>query len=180
MIRAFDIFFSLLGILMLFPILITVFIIVWFENRSPIFFQKRVGQNLKPFILIKFRTMPKSTLSVATHLVDASKITFFGHFLRRTKIDELPQLFNVLRGDMSLVGPRPCLFNQNNLIFERVKLGVFKNLPGITGLAQIRGIDMSKPSLLAKVDSYMLKRLNLLNYFKYIFLTIFGKLLNKV
>ena len=180
MIRAFDIFFSLLGILMLCPILIIIFIIGWFENRSPIFFQKRVGQNLKPFILIKFRTMPKSTLSVATHLVDASKITFFGHFLRRTKIDELPQLFNVLRGDMSLVGPRPCLFNQNNLIFERVKLGVFKKLPGITGLAQIRGIDMSNPSLLAKVDSYMLKRLNLLNYFKYIFLTIFGKLLKKV
>ncbi len=147
----------------------------WFDNRSPLFRQQRVGRYQQPFMLMKFRTMRLDTASVATHLADASAITRFGRFLRRTKLDELPQLWNVLKGDMSLVGPRPCLFNQEELIAERAKRDVFNIRPGITGLAQIQGIDMSTPELLAKTDAEMLKRLDLMSYFRFICLTVLGK-----
>jgi lipopolysaccharide/colanic/teichoic acid biosynthesis glycosyltransferase len=96
-----------------------------------------------------------------------------GIFLRKTKLDEIPQLWNVLIGEMSLVGPRPCLLNQNNLINERKKRGVFKVRPGITGLAQIKGITMKTPTLLAKTDLEMIKQLNVFNYFYYILVTMF-------
>ena len=110
--------------------------------------------------------------SVATHLIDNRMITPYGYFLRRTKLDEVPQLINVLLGDMSLVGPRPCLFNQRKLISERKKRGVFKVKPGITGLSQISGINMKTPSLLAKTDQKMINEMSLFNYFYYIFKTI--------
>ena len=113
--------------------------------------------------------------SVATHLASSSSITRFGGFLRRYKLDELPQLWNVLVGDMSLVGPRPNLFNQEELISERSLRGLYSVRPGITGLAQINKIDMSTPKFLAETDVKMIQSLNVLNYFKYIFLTIFGK-----
>lgn len=113
--------------------------------------------------------------SVATHLASASSITPFGSFLRKSKLDELPQLWNVVVGDMSLVGPRPNLFNQEELINERDSRGVYSVRPGITGMAQINKIDMSTPKLLAETDSKMLKELNTFGYFKYIFLTVFGK-----
>src|SRR5215469_1490888 len=106
---------------------------------SPLFRQARVGRHQKPFVLVKFRTMKPGTASVASHLVDVTSITRWGRFLRQTKLDELPQLWNVLKGEMSLVGPRPCLFNQEELIRERAQRGVFEARPGITGLAQIRG-----------------------------------------
>ena len=173
MIRLFDFLFSFLGLIILLPILIILWIIGFFENGSPIFKQKRVGYNQKFFILFKFRTMLKDTKSVPTHLVNNLKVTKFGFFLRRTKLDELPQLFNVLIGDMSLVGPRPCLINQKKLISERKKKGVFKANPGITGLAQISGITMKNPTLLAKTDMKMVRQLNLFYYFYYIFLTFF-------
>ena len=124
---------------------------------------------------MKFRTMRPDTISVASHLADASAVTPFGRFLRQTKLDELPQLWNVLKGEMSLVGPRPCLFNPQHLTQERAKRGVYKARPGITGLAQINGIDMSTPKLLAQTDAKMLETLNLRHYFRYIFLTIIGK-----
>ena len=143
-----------------------------FDNGSPIFLQKRVGRNLKSFTLIKFRTMPKKTKSVGTHLIRDIKFTSFGYFLRRTKLDEIPQLFNVLLGDMSLVGPRPCLLNQEKIIAERKKRGVFKVKPGITGLAQISGVNMQTPTQLAKTDSKMIKNMNLFYYFYYILRTI--------
>ena len=104
-----------------------------------------------------------------------SSITQFGHFLRKTKLDELPQLWNVLKGDMSLVGPRPGLFNQEELTAARKARGVFDVRPGITGLAQVNEIDMSTPELLAETDAQMIKSLSLRNYFRYIFLTILGK-----
>ena len=113
--------------------------------------------------------------SVATHLASASSITPFGSFLRKSKLDELPQLWNVFMGDMSLVGPRPNLFNQNELIEERAMRGVYSIRPGITGLAQIHKIDMSTPQLLAETDAMMIDHLNVWYYFKYIFLTVFGK-----
>lgn len=119
--------------------------------------------------------MRRDTASVATHLASRSSITRFGHFLRRTKLDELPQLWNVLKGEMSLVGPRPGLFNQEELTRERALREVFKVRPGITGLAQISEIDMSTPELLAKTDQRMLQHLTLRAYFKYIVLTISGK-----
>lgn len=113
--------------------------------------------------------------SVATHLASTSSITRYGSLLRRSKLDELPQLWNVLLGDMSLVGPRPNLFNQEDLIHERDVRGVYCVRPGITGLAQINKIDMSTPQLLAETDARMIQGLSNFFYFKYIFLTVFGK-----
>jgi lipopolysaccharide/colanic/teichoic acid biosynthesis glycosyltransferase len=170
-----DFLFAVIGMLILSPLLILLLIIGWFDTRSPLFQQERVGKNQRSFTLVKFRTMRPNTASVASHLADASAITPFGRFLRQTKLDELPQLWNVLCGDMSLVGPRPCLVNQQDLIVERVARDVFSAQPGITGLAQIQGIDMSTPELLAKTDAEMLRQMSLFNYFRYIFLTILGK-----
>ncbi len=150
-------------------------IIGLFDTGSPIFKQTRVGRNQKPFNLVKFRTMSVNTISVASHLVNSNSITKFGHFLRRTKLDELPQLWNVLVGDMSLVGPRPCLFNQIELIEARQAKSVFDVLPGITGLAQINEIDMSTPELLAEIDEKMILSFSLKSYFYYIIQTVTGK-----
>ena len=149
-----------------------IFIIGFFDTGSPLFVQKRVGLNLKSFKLVKFRTMKINTLSSGTHLVDPSNITYFGYFLRKYKLDELLQLWNVFIGDMSLVGPRPCLFNQKKLINERKKRGVFKVKPGITGLAQVSGITMKTPTLLSKTDLKMIKQLNLYYYFYYVLRTL--------
>ena len=172
MIRLFDIFFSLIGLFFLLPVLILLWIIGFFENGSPMYKQMRVGINQHPFLLVKFRTMRRNTLSVATHLIDDKAITLYGNFLRRTKLDEIPQLLNVLSGDMSLVGPRPCLLNQRRLIKERKKRGVFKVKPGITGLAQISGVNMKTPTLLSKTDFKMIKKMNLFYYFYYILRTV--------
>lgn len=147
----------------------------FFDTGSPLFRQERLGRFKVPFVLVKFRTMQKDVASVASHLSDRSKITRFGSFLRKTKLDELPQLWNVLKGDMSLVGPRPGLLNQEELCKMRSDLGVFNARPGITGLAQVSGIDMSKPKLLAETDAKMLKKLGLVDYFKYIIVTLTGK-----
>ena len=175
MIRLFDIVFSLLGLVFGFPVLVLLTIIGYFDTRSPIFRQVRVGRNQQPFTLIKFRTMKVDTASVASHLASASSITPFGHFLRRTKLDELPQLWNVLTGDMSLVGPRPGLFNQEELTAERAQRGVYNVRPGITGLAQVNEIDMSTPQLLAETDQKMISDLTVTDYFRYIFMTALGK-----
>jgi lipopolysaccharide/colanic/teichoic acid biosynthesis glycosyltransferase len=139
-------------LLFLWQILLVVVIIGFFDTGSPVFVQTRVGRNKKPFQLIKSRTMSVETKSVASHLANNASITKLGSFLRKTKIDELPQLINVVKGDMSLVGPRPNLFNQEELLAERDSRGVYDVLPGITGLAQVNNIDMSTPELLAKTD----------------------------
>jgi len=175
MIRFLDLAFSFTGLLLGFPIFLILFIIGLFDTGSPIFKQERVGRYKKPFTLVKFRTMNVDTVSVASHLASSSSITKFGHFLRKTKLDELPQLWNVLKGEMSLVGPRPGLFNQDELTQERGERGVYNVRPGITGLAQVNEIDMSTPMLLAETDRKMIDELNLTSYFKYIFLTVAGK-----
>tara|TARA_B100002003_G_scaffold210813_1_gene206881 strand:+ start:28797 stop:29378 length:582 start_codon:yes stop_codon:yes gene_type:complete len=175
LIRLFDLVFSFFGLLFGSPLLFLLTIIGLLDTGSPLFRQERVGINKKPFTLVKFRTMKKETASVASHLASADAITPFGRFLRRTKLDELPQLWNVLKGEMSLVGPRPCLFSQEELIGERERLGVLKFRPGITGLAQVNDIDMSTPSLLAETDHKMLENLTVGAYFKYIFMTVAGK-----
>ncbi len=173
--RIFDIVFSFFGLLILSPLIFLLLIIGVFDTGSPLFRQERVGMNQKPFQLLKFRSMHVNTQAVATHLVQVSAITKWGSFLRTSKLDELPQLFNVLMGDMSFVGPRPNLINQLELIEERGKRGVYSIRPGITGLAQIQKIDMSTPKRLAETDAKMIDHLNVWYYFKYIFLTVFGK-----
>ena len=175
MIRIFDIIFSFLGLFLLSPIILLVLIIGLFDTGSPIFRQERIGVNKKPFKLLKFRSMYLKTPSVATHLAQVSSITNWGSFLRKSKMDELPQLINVLKGDMSIVGPRPNLFNQFELIEERTVRGVYAVRPGITGLAQIQKIDMSTPQLLAETDAKMIGHLDVSHYFYYILLTIIGK-----
>ena len=174
-IRTIDILLSLLGILVTSPIIIVVIVIVGFDGGRPLFFQQRVGRNQQAFTLVKFRSMSVNTRSVGTHLVDANAITPVGRFLRRSKLDELPQLFNVLLGQMSLVSPRPCLPNQHELIDERAARGVFAVRPGITGLAQINGVDMSGPRKLAIYDSLMIRHFSVTNYLCLIAATAFGR-----
>ena len=174
LIRTLDFLMAFFGLIVTFPILLVVTIIGYFDTGSPVFIQQRVGKNKKPFNLIKFRTMSVETKSVASHLASSASITKLGGFLRKTKIDELPQLINVLKGEMSFVGPRPNLFNQEELINERDSRGVYDVLPGITGLAQVNNIDMSTPKLLAETDQKMIQTLNIKNYFKYIIQTATG------
>lgn len=173
--RLFDIAFSLIGLVITFPLLVLLSLIGLFDTGAPLFRQLRVGKNKKPFTLIKFRTMHKDTAHVASHLASRSSITPFGHFLRRSKLDELPQLWNVLKGEMSLVGPRPCLFTQYELIDERESRGVFSIRPGVTGLAQVSDIDMSTPVLLADIDAEMMNNLSVSAYFSYLIMTVAGK-----
>jgi O-antigen biosynthesis protein WbqP len=173
--RVFDIFFSLVGLIVGAPILIVLLLLGYWDTGAPLFRQERVGRYQQPFTLIKLRTMKRGTAEVATHLAEAADITALGGFLRHTKLDELPQLWNVLLGDMSLVGPRPCLISQQKLIQERADRRVFDVRPGITGLAQINGIDMSQPKLLAETDARMLANLNVPSYFRYIAITLAGR-----
>jgi len=174
MIRILDILFSLVGLIFAMPFLIILYIIGLFDTGSPLFMQERVGRNKKPFTLVKFRTMSVDTVSVASHLASTASITRFGGFLRRTKLDELPQLWNVLKGEMSLVGPRPGLFNQEELTQAREAKNIYTVRPGITGLAQVNEIDMSTPELLAQTDEKMIATLNLKHYFTYILQTVTG------
>ena len=173
--RFLDLFLAILGLCLLSPVFLLIYIFGFLDTGSPIFLQTRVGKDRKGFVLIKFRTMPVGTQSVATHLTDGSSITSFGRLLRKTKLDELPQLINVVRGEMSIVGPRPCLFNQEKLIQYRQHSGVFNVLPGITGLSQVKGIDMSTPELLAKYDSKMIAEMSPGLYLKCIICTMFGR-----
>ena len=175
MIRILDLALATVAIIFLLPIITLIYILIYFENRSPFLYQKRIGKGNSIFILIKFRTMTIGTKSCATHLVDPSKITKLGNILRKTKLDEIPQLFNVIKGDMSLVGPRPCLPSQKELIHLRNQYNLYDFLPGITGLAQIKRIDMSDPILLSETDYRMMSNLSIYKYFYYLIMTFFGK-----
>jgi O-antigen biosynthesis protein WbqP len=175
MIRLFEFFASLIGLLLLSPIILVITIIGLIETGSPFFIQNRVGKNQKVFQLIKFRSMKKSTANLPTHLVTSDLITKTGKFLRRSKLDELPQLINVLLGSMSLVGPRPCLPTQDELIKERDKRNLFSIRPGITGIAQINDVDMSEPKRLSRYDAVYIKNYNLKIYVYCIFATLTGK-----
>ena len=173
--RCSDLFLAVLGLVLLAPLFIGVVLVsLIFQPGSPLYLQQRVGRDEKLFTLIKIRTMKPGTRAAGTHEINHSQVTAWGSFLRRLKLDELPQLWNVLKGEMSLVGPRPCLPNQTELVVARRKLSVFCVRPGITGLAQIQGIDMSTPELLAKTDAEMIRTMCLGNYFKYIVLTVCG------
>jgi len=175
LIRSIELIGSLSLLIILSPLIFILAIIGFFETKSPFFIQKRVGKNRKIFSLIKFRTMKKNTSDLATHLIAKSAITRTGHFLRKSKLDELPQLINVLIGSMSLVGPRPCLPSQSELIEERDKRDIFTIRPGITGIAQINNVDMSTPKKLALYDETLVRNMSLKLYFYCLFATAFGK-----
>ncbi|TPJ77797.1 sugar transferase [Mesorhizobium sp. B2-6-2] len=140
------------------PVLLVAMLAIRATSAGPaIFSQIRVGRGGALFACHKLRTMYRETPSLPTHEAPARSVTAVGKVLRATKIDELPQLWNVLKGEMSLVGPRPCLPTQAELIERRKELGVLTALPGITGLAQIKGIDMSDPRLCAQTDAAYVK-----------------------
>ncbi|MGX9389290.1 sugar transferase [Nitrobacteraceae bacterium UC4446_H13] len=152
--RSFDVLASAVGLLVFGgPILILIAVVRLTSQGRGIFAQERVGRNCKPFTCYKIRTMYQNTRVAATHEITSSSVTSIGRWLRRLKLDELPQLWNVLRGDMSLVGPRPCLPSQIELITKRRERGVYRIRPGISGKAQVLGVDMSDPEKLARVDS---------------------------
>ena len=173
--RVLDITFSLIGLALFSPVMIIITILGAFDTGSPFFLQYRLGRDKKPFLLFKFRTMRLNTISQPSHLADRDAITPLGRFLRKSKLDEMPQLFNVLIGDMSLVGPRPGLIDHGELTKVRDRLGVFRLRPGVTGLSQINGIDMSTPKILAETDALMIDQMSAATYLKYIFATVFGR-----
>ncbi len=175
MIRLIDLSLALAGLVFGSPVFLVIYLCGMVDTGSPLYFQVRVGQHKKPFTLVKFRTMKVGTESVATHLAPTAAVTRFGAVLRKTKLDELPQLWNVLRGDMSLVGPRPNLFSQRELIKARDIRGVYDARPGITGLAQINQVDMSTPQILADIDALMIEQRCVKTYFKIILLTVIGR-----
>jgi O-antigen biosynthesis protein WbqP len=157
--RIVDISLSLLLIIALFPILLFVAMLIHLTSKGPsLYWSNRIGKDGVIFKMPKFRSMRIDTPAVATHLLDNpdSHLSPIGGFLRRSSLDELPQLFSVLKGDMSFVGPRPALFNQDDLIMLRKEKGVDKILPGITGWAQINGRDtLSIPDKVALDVEYV-------------------------
>tara|TARA_Y100001970_G_scaffold15871_1_gene17904 strand:+ start:89838 stop:90389 length:552 start_codon:yes stop_codon:yes gene_type:complete len=166
---------SIILILLLFPLLVLIATIILVDNGFPVLFrQKRIGLNNNKFIVYKFRTMKKDVSDIATHLISDEKHIFIssGKFLRKFSFDELPQLINILKGEMKFIGPRPALYNQNDLIQLRTDRGIHKLFPGITGWAQINGRD--DLSILEKVDLdyyYLANKSYLLNL-KIIIVTI--------
>ena len=144
---------SIMGLILALPLLVIISFFIYLEDGWPIFFkQKRLGINKEEFMIFKIRTMKKNTPELGTHDVDKSFQLRLGKVIRAIKLDELPQLINVLKGDINLVGPRPGLVTQDDLQKERCKRNIFIVKPGITGLAQILGYDMSDPAKLAEID----------------------------
>ena len=162
----------ILIIIFLLPIIVIFLILKFFYKTNPIYISKRIGKNNKIFLMPKFRTMLENAPQVATNKISIKYITKFGKFLRKSSLDELPQLFSVLLGVMSLVGPRPALYNQKKLIFLRTKKNIHNLNPGITGWAQINGRD--KVSIYKKVtlDHFYYNNMSLILDIKIIFLTV--------
>lgn len=159
--RIFDIFISFTFIMIfILPMFIISLLIILFDGHNPIYFSKRIGKDNSIFLMPKFRTMKKNTPQVATHLFhNHNSITKFGRYLRKSSLDELPQLFSILFGFMSIVGPRPALFNQYDLIKLRKAKKIDKVLPGLTGLAQIKGRDINTIAKKVELDhEYINKR----------------------
>src|SRR5215470_13994736 len=173
--RAFDFVVAAVGLVLLMPAMLIIGFLV--SRSSPggaLFVQARLGRSEKPFDCYKFRTMAHGAPVAGSHEVAASWVTPLGKRLRSLKLDELPQLFNVLRGDMSLVGPRPCLPSQTEVIAERRARNVFTIRPGITGTAQLAAIDMSTPDKLAEADSRYMHASSFLGDLKIIVATALG------
>lgn len=174
--RIVDFVLALAALIILLPFFIIFAIIIKLELRGPVFFkQKRVGKNKKYFMIYKFRTMRTDTpKDMPTHLLKNadSYITKFGRIMRKTSIDELPQIINILKGEMSIIGPRPALWNQEDLIAERDKYGANDIMPGITGLAQVNGRDELKIAEKAKLDGEYAKKISFILDIKIFFKTI--------
>lgn len=178
--RIIDFILSLTAIIILFPVLLILVIAIKVESRGPIFFkQKRVGIHKSHFMIYKFRTMRIDTpKDVPTHLLKNPDqyITKVGHFLRKTSLDELPQLINIVKGNMAIVGPRPALWNQYDLIAERDKYHANDILPGLTGWAQINGRDELEIPVKAKLDGEYVKKMSFLFDLRCLFGTVFSVL----
>jgi O-antigen biosynthesis protein WbqP len=174
--KTFDFLCAFFGLILASPFLILLSAAIKATSAGPVVFaQQRVGRHQSAFTLYKLRTMYSGTDHLPTHLVSESRVTPLGGFLRRWKLDELPQLFNVLLGQMSLVGPRPCLPTQRELIQARQLSGAFEVLPGITGPAQIEGVDMSNPQRLAEIDGHYARTRSFIGDIALIFLTVSGR-----
>ncbi len=174
--RIVDVSFALATILFFWWLMILVWLAVRLESRGPgIFAQERIGRYATTFTCYKFRTMKQGTEQVGTHDVSTFAVTRLGKFLRKTKLDELPQVWNILRNEMSLIGPRPCLPIQYELIEQRKQHGIYEIKPGITGLAQVNDIDMSNPVQLAQWDSRYIKLQSLSAEFQILLLTLTGR-----
>ena len=152
--RIFEVFFSIFILFLTIPLILVASLIIFFEDfQNPFFLQPRLGKNKKIFMIYKLRTMSPKAPQLGTHEVNSDLYLKSSYFIRKLKVDELPQFFNVLKGEMSIVGPRPCLPSQNNLIDARSMKGVFNFLPGITGISQLKNIMMDQEELQASVDS---------------------------
>lgn len=175
--RILDFLLSLIGAIVLLPVFLVIIIAIKIDSKGPVFFrQKRIGKNKKYFNILKFRTMRIDTpKDMPTHMLEnaESYITKVGKFLRETSLDELPQIINILKGDMSIVGPRPALWNQEDLIEEREKYEANNIKPGLTGLAQISGRDELEIPVKAKYDGEYVQKISFLFDIKIFFKTIF-------
>ena len=159
--RLIDIVASLFLLLLSFPIMILVSIFIYLQDFGPVLFvHYRIGKNGSEFKFYKFRSMPVNTANVESKEVDKITITRFGKVIRRTNLDELPQLINILKGDMSLIGPRPCIPSQKNLIHLRKENGSIMLRPGLTGWAQVHSYDFMPEEEKAKLDGQYFQRLN--------------------
>jgi O-antigen biosynthesis protein WbqP len=176
--RIFDFTYALIGLILLSPIFMFIGFLIKLDSRGPIFFtQRRIGQHKIEFKMLKFRTMKNDAPSnVPTHLMKepGKYITRVGKILRKTSLDELPQFINILKGDMSFVGPRPALYNQDDLVIEREKYGVHRVLPGVTGWAQVNGRDTLPIPDKAKLDGEYIKHFGLWTDAKLLVKTVFA------
>ena len=173
--RLIDIILSLIGGIVLLPVFLIIAIVIVIDDPGPVFFkQKRVGKNKKLFWLHKFRSMKVKTPDIPTHLLTNPEqyITRVGKFLRKTSLDELPQVYDILFGKMSIIGPRPALWNQDDLIAERDKYGANDVKPGLTGWAQINGRDELEIPVKAKLDGEYIEKMSFLFDCKCFFGTI--------
>lgn len=173
--RAFDAALALPLVVVAVPVCAVLMLLVRLESAgSPLFVQRRVGRDGRIFAMPKIRTMYQDAPSVPSHHIGLAKVTRSGAWLRRLKLDELPQALSVLRGDMSFVGPRPCLPTQDELIAERAARGVDRLSPGITGPGQVAGVDMSTPARLAEIEAQYFSNATFTSDLKLMAQTVFG------
>ncbi|HHY79567.1 MAG TPA: sugar transferase [Thermoanaerobacter sp.] len=174
--RILDFALSLIGLIVLSPLFLVLAVLIKFDSKGPILFkQKRIGKNKKYFYILKFRTMKTDTpRDMPTHLLENADayITKIGKFLRKTSLDELPQIINILKGEMSIIGPRPALWNQYDLISERDKYGANNIKPGLTGWAQINGRDELPVDVKARLDGEYVEKMSFVFDCKCFFKTI--------
>lgn len=152
--RLFDVFCAACALAVLWPVMLLVAVAVRLEDGGPALFrQKRIGRHGRAFLFYKFRSMPVNTANVPSHMAGRLKVTRVGRIIRRTNLDELPQLFNILRGEMSFVGPRPALPQQEDVCHLRSRTGADRCVPGLTGLAQVNSFDGMTPEQKVAWDS---------------------------